>query len=76
MIKGGHLLRPVGSHRAPLWVSLHCGGCGGEFTGNAHSVPQVHGWPACPSCWGRLNLFRRQANMPEWDTPEDAYPEG
>lgn len=25
-------------------------------------------------CWRRLNLFRRQANMDDWTTPEDAYP--
>lgn len=72
--RGGNLLRPIGSRRAPLWVSLHCGCCSGEFVANAHSVPQFRDAPACRSCWRRLNLFRRQANMPEWDTPEDAYP--
>lgn len=74
MLRGGHLLRPIGSRRPPLWVSLRCGCCGIEFVGNAYSVPQFRDAPACRGCWRRLNLFRRQANMPEWDTPEDAYP--
>jgi hypothetical protein len=76
MIRGGRLLVPgrVDRHRQPLWVPLHCGCCGSRFEANAYSVPQFRDAPACRGCWRRLNLLRRQANMPEWDTPEDAYP--
>jgi hypothetical protein len=55
-------------------VRLRCGGCGSRFTGNAYSVPQYRDAPACRGCWRRLNLLLRQANLPEWETPEDAYP--
>jgi hypothetical protein len=77
MIRGGHLLGPPGVHhlrRAPLWVQVTCGCCGIGFEANAYTVPQYRDAPACRSCWRRLNLFRRQANLDEWDTPEDAYP--
>lgn len=75
MIKGGHLLRPIGSRRTPLWARLVCGVCGIGFEANAHSVPQIDGRPFCRGCCRRLNLLRRQANMAEWDVPEDAYPD-
>lgn len=74
MIKGGHLLRPLHARRTPLWVDLRCGCCGTGFVGNAYSVPQYRDVSACRGCWRRLNLLRRQANLPDWDTPEDAYP--
>ena len=74
---GGHTLRGAGilpGRRRPLWTVLRCGGCGVRFTGNAHSVPVWQGHPCCRSCWRRTNLARRSANMPEWDTPADAWP--
>jgi hypothetical protein len=77
-----HLLTPPGVHhrRKPLWVALRCGGCRSRFVGNAFTVPQYPGdaverSPACRACWRRLNLLLRQANLPEWETPEDAYPD-
>ncbi len=81
--RGGHTLRPAGAQagrRAPMWVSVSCAGCGSPFTANAYTVPvlgnpDTGGGPACRGCWRRLNLIRRSANMPEWDTPEDAYPD-
>lgn len=78
---GGHLHRAPGVHYGSrvLWLDLVCAGCGCGFTANGYSVPvlgnpDTGGGPACRGCWRRLNLMRRQANMPEWDTPPDAYP--
>lgn len=61
-------------HLAPLWVELRCGGCARPFTGNARSVPQWNGAPACPRCWDRANSLRVQLGMQPWDCPADAYP--
>jgi hypothetical protein len=75
--RGGHTLRGPGiipGRRPPLWVPLTCGGCKTGFVGNAYTVPHFKDAPACRSCWRRLNLILRSANMDEWDTPEDAYP--
>lgn len=74
--KGGHTHRPSGVVQAktPLWCSITCGVCHQEFVGNAHSVPNYCGRGVCAVCWRRVNLFRRQANLGEWDTPDDAYP--
>lgn len=58
-----------------MWVRLHCGSCAIGFEANAYAVPQYQGVAVCRGCWRRINLFRRQANLDEWDTPEDAYPE-
>jgi len=74
---GGVTLRGAGilpGRRRPHWVRLCCGGCRHAFTGNAHSVPVWKGSPCCRNCWRRVNLVRRSANLPEWDTPEDAWP--
>lgn len=62
-----------------LVARLTCGGCGKRFDANPHRVPMfgtetAGRWPCCAACWDRLNALRRQANMPEWDRPEDAYP--
>jgi hypothetical protein len=74
---GGVTLRGAGvlpGRRRPLWATLLCGGCKHPFTGNAHSVPVWRDLPCCRNCWRRVNLIRRSANLPEWDTPEDAWP--
>ena len=75
-MKGGHTHRAPGiaQARTPLWCEITCGVCHQPFVGNAHSVPNYHGRGVCASCWRRVNLFRRQAGMNEWDTPDDAYP--
>ena len=61
-------------HLLPIWVQLHCGGCGQLFTGNARSVPQFRDAPACTGCWDRINTMRTQAGLPPWEAPDDAYP--
>jgi hypothetical protein len=74
---GGITLRGAGilpGRRRPQWTRLRCGGCRHAFTGNAHTVPVWRGEPCCRNCWRRVNLTRRSANLPEWDTPEDAWP--
>jgi hypothetical protein len=74
---GGNTLRGAGilpGRRRPVWVRLRCGGCRQRFVGNQHSVPVWQDLPCCRGCWRRVNLIRRSAGMPEWDTPEDAYP--
>lgn len=61
-------------HLTPLWVDLVCH-CGRRFTGNARSVPQWRGVPACPTCWSKVNALRARLGESPWDTPSDAYPD-